>query len=232
MPDVDDDPYGVFAELGEPEPVTMPAPRKIARSRKPASHRVEMRLPDLYHRFVEHESARRGVTVSELIRLALFQMKEWSAWEKQQQSPTAAPTRRDGRFAPEGVETDRARRERQRREKLQAEAGLYRRSVGGFETHYGPRDEILGYYTWEEALEEFRKTLVVPGPPIPACPHASAFDWQLQDILRRREEVYREAGVEPPDLPDHLVAYKAACPHGMIADEHCEDCGRVVPYVA
>lgn len=188
--------------------------------------RLTISLPDPVYAYVEDVAAGIGIPVTEVFR-------QWAVAEFAKHR-TANPDTggRDRRRAPEGVETDRARRERQRREKLQAEAGLYRRIVGGFETHYGPRDEILGYYTWEEALEEFRKTLVVPGPPIPACPHASAFDWQLQDILRRREEVYREAGVEPPELPEHLVAYKAACPHGMIADEHCEDCGRVVPYTA
>jgi len=227
MSDASDDDAKWRATFDDDELVTLPPPRPS----RAQVRRMELRLPDRLRRFVEHEAARLCEPASVIVRRALTSTPEWKAWDAQQ-SPTAAPPRRDGRLAPEGVETARGKAARLRRAKLASEAHLYRMHDGKLLALYGSRDELLGHQTWEGALEQFRRTLRVPGPPAPVCAHASVFDWVLKDILTRREEVYREAGLTPPEIPEHLAAYKAACPHGLIAGERCDECGGDVPYTA
>jgi len=190
------------------------------------SKRITISLPDPVYGYIEQTAAEFGCPMSELFR-------RWASDEfAKNRASQPAINRRDGRLAPEGVETARGKAARLRRAKLASEAHLYRMHDGKLLALYGSRDELLGHQTWEGALEQFRRTLRVPGPPAPVCAHASVFDWVLKDILTRREEVYREAGLTPPEIPEHLAAYKAACPHGLIAGERCDECGGDVPYTA
>jgi hypothetical protein len=189
------------------------------------SKRLSISLPDPVYDHIEAVAASIGCSMAEVFR-------HWATDEFAKHRNAAPVERRDARFAPPDRETYQAKRERLGREKREAEAHLYQMRDGGhLVREYGPRGEVLSHYTWEEALEEFRRTLVVPGPDTRKYHAPTEFDLQLMIILGSREAAYQNAGVEPPDLPPHLAAYKAACPHDVIGGDTCEECGEV-PYVA
>jgi Arc/MetJ-type ribon-helix-helix transcriptional regulator len=106
-----------------PGTVTNHPPSGVPRRKvhRPPSHRMELRLPDLYRRFIEHETARTGESASAILRRALAATKEWAAWERAERSLVSTGR---GNFAPEGVETVRAKAERLKAERDAKEAEI------------------------------------------------------------------------------------------------------------
>jgi len=213
-----------------------------------------LRLPETLQRYLDCEHDLTGLSKSEIVRFAIINSKGYHDWLKRENAQAKAAlanaereearvkreqARRD-RIALTAAEREEARvkREQARLERIAAQAAskperifdIKRREDIEFDVKYfqepdGARvmAEWGDDHTWESMISRIRRSYR-DGYAV-RCTNPEAHDRELKTLLDTRIRVYREAGVELPELKPGLVEPAIPrCEHWVPLAQDCTKC--------